>query len=134
MGTQWLHFELTGLNYKSPVVYQDAGVKVTISPPTQALGQAESQGEIPILIENSNIPDSQKHIDLKREIYLLTEDGQRMNLGMNGAINAQRTSLSLHAGSKTFDPDTTSLVIRIPATIEIVPLELTFNDVPIIER
>ena len=33
-----------------------------------------------------------------------------------------------------FDPVTTSLFIREPAVIEIVPFELTFKDVPIIDR
>jgi hypothetical protein len=33
-----------------------------------------------------------------------------------------------------FDPATTSLLIREPGAIEIVPFELTFKNIPIIDR
>ena len=41
--------------------------------------------------------------------------------------------IGLHTVSK-FDPASTSLYIREPIEIELVPLEFTFHDIPIVDR
>ena len=92
--------------------------------------------QIPIDIRRENIKlDAEGITELKNEVYFVTNDGKKRRFGSSGSFSSgNHAKIVPHPDIGAFDPATTSLFIREPAAIEIVPFELTFKDIPIIDR
>ena len=79
--------------------------------------------------------DAEGITKLRDEVYFITNDGKKQRFGGSGSYpSGSHAKIELHPDIGAFDPATTSLFIREPAAIEIVPFELTFKDIPIIDR
>jgi hypothetical protein len=69
-------------------------------------------------------------------MYLVTADGKQIPVtSRQGTIHsANHEEYKLHLAPDAFDPAATSLVIREPAAITVVPITFTFKDAPIVDR
>ncbi|GAG01192.1 unnamed protein product, partial [marine sediment metagenome] len=92
--------------------------------------------QIPIDIRRENIKlDAEGITELRDEVYFITNDGKKRRFGGSGSYpSGGHAKIAPRPDIGAFDPATTSLVIREPVAIEIVPFELTFQNIPIIDR
>lgn len=136
IGTEWVTFKIDRLDHSEPIVVEKGGVRIQIEPIKEIKRGAKPCWQIPIDIRRENIELDAKGItELKNEIYFVTNDGKKRRFGSSGSFpSGSHAKIAPHPDIGAFDPVTTSLFIREPAAIEIVPFELTFKDIPIIDR
>ena len=126
--TKWVTFKIDRLDHSEPIVLEKGGVRVQIEPIKEIKWGTKPCWGIPIDIRRKNIELKAR---LNDEIYFITRDGVKLRTSRND-LSQGKTQLRPDIGA--FDPATTSLFIREPAAIEIVPFELTFEDIPIIDQ
>ncbi len=133
-GTQWVNMTIGRLDFGEKVIHEEAGLRIEVEPLVQ-VADGSSMYKIPVNMENKNNINTKKIMNLKQDVYLITSDNEKMFIGYNGGFRNQKQSkINLEIDTSICDPKTTKLVIRLPAAIEIVPFELTFNNVPVIQR
>lgn len=128
VATKWATFKIDRLDHSELIVVEKDGVKIQIEPIREIKWGTKPCWGIPIDIRRKNIELKAR---LNDEIYFITRDGVKLRTSRND-LSQGKTQLRPDIGA--FDPATTSLFIREPAAIEIVPFELTFKDIPIIDR
>jgi tetratricopeptide (TPR) repeat protein len=136
VGIEWITFKIDRLDHCDPVIAEIDGVRIQVFPIEQVTWATAQAWQIPIVIHRDNSKlDSGPITELKSEIYFITNDGQRHKFGYSGFLSSSGFSkIAPRPAIGAFDPATTSMVIRQPASIEIIPFELTFKDIPIIDR
>ena len=73
-------------------------------------------------------------VELKDQFCFVNKDGEKLQTHWGGFFSSGgHSEVKLRPEIGTFDPATTSLLIKEPAAIEIVPFELTFHNIPIID-
>ena len=128
IGTEWATFKIDRLDHSEPIVVEEGCVRIQIEPIKKIKRGTKHCWEIPIDIRRRNI---ELEARLSDEIYFITRDGVKVDSSRND-LSQGKTQLRPDIG--VFNPATTSLFMRIPAAIEILPFELTFRDIPIIHR
>ena len=128
VATKWATFKIDRLDHSEPIVVEKDGVRIQIEPIKEIKWGTKPCWGIPIDIRRKNIELKAR---LNDEIYFITRDGVKLRTSRND-LSQGKTQLRPDIGA--FDPATTSLLIREPSVIEIVPFELTFKDIPIIDR
>jgi len=136
IGTKWVTFKIERLDHTEAIIVEKDGVRIRIEPIKQVTWGAEPCWEMPIDIQRHSIElDAKGSVELKTDLYFVTKDGQKHHFGGSGSFpSASSATIAPRPDIDAFDPATTSLVIRGPAAIEVVPFELTFRNIPIIER
>ena len=136
IGTEWVTFNIDRLDHSEPIVVEKGGVRIQIEPIKEIKWGTKPCWQIPIDIRRENIKlDAEGITELKNEVYFVTNDGKKRRFGSSGSFSSgNHAKIVPHPDIGAFDPATTSLFIREPAAIEIVPFELTFKDIPIIDR
>ena len=136
--TKWVTFTVERLDHTEPIVLEKDGVKVQIKPIREVKWGRGSRWEIPIDVRRKDIElnaEGKLAVELKDQFCFVNKDGEKLQTHWGGFFSSGgHSEVKLRPEIGTFDPATTSLFIKEPAAIEIVPFELTFHNIPIIDR
>ena len=134
--TKWVTLTASRLDHAKPITLEKDNVKIKIDPLRVVEQSGQKTWQLPIDVRRSLGPGAKAITNLKDEIYLVTADGRF--LPASGASRTLRSAnhekIRVRFAAGPLDPATSSLIIREPAAIKIVPVELTFRDIPIIDR
>jgi len=135
VATKWATFKIDRLDHSEPIVVEKDGVRIQLKPIQEIKWGRKQCWQIPIDIQRENITLDAKGMVLKDEVYFITNDGKKQQIGSTGTyLSGSHAKIAPRCDVDAFDPATTSLSITEPAAIEIVPFELTFHNIPIIQR
>ncbi|MBN1360054.1 MAG: tetratricopeptide repeat protein [Sedimentisphaerales bacterium] len=131
---EWADFTLERLDHAQPIVLADAGITVRVSPALLAPPNTRKNSQIRIDVD-SRVELDAAQLELRPRICLVRTDGSRMIYGGVGTIrHPGKSILTVHAEGRSFDAATTSLVLSIPISVEMVSSELAFHKVPVVKR
>jgi len=133
--TRWTTLRAPRLDHTKPISLENDGITVTIEPLEVVQRGGQDTWQLPMCIRRSLGPDAENVSMARHEMHFVTADGKRQEYRGSGANHsANYAEIRARAAVDAFNPATTSLVLREPAAIEIVPVTLTFRDIPIVDR
>jgi len=132
--TRWATLKAPRLDHSEPISLEDDGITVTIDPLEVVRRGGQDTWQLPLSIRRSLGADAERISTVRNEVYVVTADGKRQRCNGSGTRSANHAEIRARVAVDAFDAAATSLVLREPAAIEIVPVVLTFHDVPILDR
>jgi len=133
--TRWATLRTPRLDHTEPISLENDGISVTIDPLEVVRRGGQDTWQLPMSIRRSLGADAEKISRARHEMHFVTADGKRQECRGSGANHsANHAEIRTRAAVDAFNPATTSLVLREPAAIQIVPVTLTFRDIPILDR
>ena len=134
--TKWATLKTARLDHTEPITLRNGDVTIEVQPLRTIKRGGRDMWELPMDIRRKAGSGTVRLGALNRDVHFATADGKKVrSSGASGRSHgADREEIRLRLPLKAFDPATTSLVVREPADVEVVPVTLTFNDVPIIDR
>lgn len=132
--TRWTRLTAERLDHTRPITLEKEGVKIQIDPSRVAERHGRKYRELPIVIERPAVPGAEGIPFLRDEVFLVRRDtGKPIRPTWRSASGggSRRSKGTVSAMLEAFDPAATSMVVREPAAVEVVPLVLTFRDIPL---
>lgn len=124
-------FLIKTLGHKKPVTISQAGVTVTISPLEVAKQAGNEIWNLPVDVRTKH--DKPRGMTSHGEsILFLSEDGKHLPRGSWSSTSAGNLhKMTIRIKPHTIDPGSTQMVIEYPTGLRILPVDLTFKNVPI---
>jgi len=134
--TRWAVLKTPRLDHTEPIRLEKEDLTIEVEPIRTIKRGDRDMWEVPVHIRRKPGRAVLALSALNRKIYFVTAEGKtvRSSGSSSGGTSADHRLIRLRLPLKAFDPATTSLVVREPAAIEIVPVSFTFHDVRIVER
>ena len=137
MCTKWITLESAALKTAEPIVMKDPAATVTITPPLAAEPQSDRPWSASLAVEWSVSSVRDPFMRSVVHAYLLLADGTRrkcdVRVRKGHGSDKQEFTVTAAAG-RTFSPADARLVVLLPGAAEVVPIEFTLKDVPVLER
>ena len=133
--TKWSTFTINQLDYDKPISLQDDSMTIEIETIKETMKESKREWDINMTVQSKDKLSNTEPAELKYEMFFISGKEKKPIYTVGGIYKYKNTSkLRIHSEDDSLNPSTTSLLIRFPAKIEIVPFEVTLNDIPVIHR
>jgi hypothetical protein len=132
--TKWIVLESGPLDAAEPIVVTDPAATVTIGPLRTVEAAGVKMWHVRVLVEWSDSASPDSSAQSEAQMHFETADGKQVHWsGMSRSGSQGKLDFDLRIAANAFSPAETRLVVRLPGTVEVVPVELHLKDVPILE-
>ena len=133
--TKWITLKSRPLDGDRPIVLKQQAATVTINPLRTVESAGRKTWHVRVLIEWSDAPSIEGYHTLPgARMHFLSDDGARISpSGMSTSDSGKTVEFDLSVLPDSFVPARTQLVVLLPSEVEVVPVQLHFKNVPIVE-